>query len=289
VAGHCGLGLSSSWPETLAGVPVLMLLAALGALVALRRRRRRTLPASAVILSPRKSTVFARDGTVRSVQSVELTLSRRQLDQLWNAPNLENLARTYWLFLSRVTWGLIRVVYGRNERSVVLLGRPLTLLRFDAPEYVLEPDHGKVTWRIRDGLLVARAGRGCGFLGLDVRRLDSGPSGSHSEDSGAAADGSSAPSRDGAEAGDTAKVRIEVEVANFYPAIAAGFSMPVYEATQSAIHVLVTHAFLRSLAKLRLARSKVGRLRRAAGIAARVRREGHSGAPLAPVSRSERR
>jgi hypothetical protein len=49
-------------------------------------------------------------------------------------------------------------------------------------------------------------------------------------------------------------------VANFYPAIAAGFSTPVYEATQSSIHVLVTHAFLRSLAKLDLARSKVGRL-----------------------------
>ena len=55
-----------------------------------------------------------------------------------------------------------------------------------------------------------------------------------------------------------AKLRIEVEVANFYPAIAAGFSMPVYEATQSAIHVLVTHAFLRSLATLELAESKVG-------------------------------
>ena len=58
------------------------------------------------------------------------------------------------------------------------------------------------------------------------------------------------------------KVRIEVEVANFYPAIAVGFSTPVYEATQSAIHVLVTHAFLRSLARLDLAQSKVGPLRR---------------------------
>jgi hypothetical protein len=57
-----------------------------------------------------------------------------------------------------------------------------------------------------------------------------------------------------------AKLRIEVEVANFYPSIAAGFSTPVYEATQSAIHVLVTHAFLRSLAKLDLATSKIGRL-----------------------------
>jgi hypothetical protein len=66
------------------------------------------------------------------------------------------------------------------------------------------------------------------------------------------------------------KVRIEVEVANFYPAIATGFSMPVYEATQSSIHVLVTHAFLRSLARLNLARSKVGRFAagRATGIAA---------------------
>ena len=35
--------------------------------------------------------------------------------------------------------------------------------------------------------------------------------------------------------------------------------MPVYEATQSSIHVLVTHAFLRSLATLDLAESKVGR------------------------------
>jgi hypothetical protein len=53
---------------------------------------------------------------------------------------------------------------------------------------------------------------------------------------------------------------IEVEVANFYPSIAARFSTPVYEMTQSAVHVLVTHAFLRSLAKLDLATSKVGRL-----------------------------
>ena len=110
----------------------------------------------------------------------------------------------------------------------MFLGRPLTLLRFGAPEYELERDHGKVSWRIRDGLLVARAGRGCGFLSLDVRHLGDAPDG-------------------------RVKVRIEVEVANFYPAIAAGFSTPVYEATQSAIHVLVTHAFLRSLARLDLA------------------------------------
>ena len=212
----------------------LALLGASIALIAARRRRRR--PAQAVIVSPRRSTAIAADGTVRSVQSAELTLARGELDRLWTAPNLENLARTYWRFLSRVTLGLIRVVYGQDERCVVLLARPLTLLRFEAPEYVIEPNHGKVTWRIRDGALVARRGRGCGFLALDVRRLPDDPSGG------------------------PCQVRIEVEVANFYPAIAASFSTPVYEATQSVIHVLVTHAFLRSLARLDLARTKVGRL-----------------------------
>jgi hypothetical protein len=198
-----------------------------------RRARRRR--AREVIVSPHGSTVIARDGAVRSVQSAELTLSESDLEQLWGAANLENLARTYWRFLSRVTLGLIRVVYGHDERSVVFLTRPFTLLRFEAPEYELGPDRGVVRWRIRDGLLVARSGRRCGFLGLDVRRESVAPGG-------------------------PAKLLIEVEVANFYPAIAVGFSTPVYEATQSAIHVLVTHAFLRSLDTLDLAESKVGTL-----------------------------
>jgi hypothetical protein len=221
-------------------VPVLATLALLAALVVARQRRRR-LPARAAILSPPRSTVIAQDGAVRSVQSAELTLAREELERLWTAENLENLARTYWRFLSRVTLGLIRVVYGDDERRVVFLARPFTLLRFGAPEYLIERDHGKVTWRIRDGLLVARSGRGCGFLAVDVRRLHDG-------------NGS-----------DQAEVRIEVEVANFYPSIAANFSTPFYEATQSSIHVIVTHAFLRSLAKLDLAKSKVGRLSRLRG------------------------
>ncbi len=210
-------------------------LAGLTALVASRRRRgrRARTPAQAVIISPPKSTVVARDGAVRSVQLAELTLAEADWKRMWNAAHLEDLARTYWRFLSRVTLGLIRVVYGENERSVVLLGRPLTLLRFDAPDYVLRPDQGSVRWQIRDGLLVARAGRGRGFLALLVTFLDN---------------------KDG-----RVRLLIEVEVANFYPAIAAGVSIPAYEVTQSAIHVLVTHAFLRSLARLDLAKSKVGR------------------------------
>jgi hypothetical protein len=213
--------------------PLTVALLGVSALVAVRQRRRlkrRQLPARAVIVSPRKSTVVARDGAVRSVQSAELTTSPSTVERLWSPTNLENLARTYWLFLTKVTLGFIRVHYSEDDRAIVFIARPFTLLRFDAPDYVLEADRGNVRWRIRDGLLVARSGRGCGFLSLDVRR-------------------------EGA-----ARLRIEVEVANFYPAIAAGFSTPVYEMTQSAIHVLVTHAFLRSLATLELRESKVGLL-----------------------------
>ncbi len=208
---------------------VLALLAALGGLL----WRRRKLPARAVIITPGQSTAITANGAVRSAQTAELSLSPARLDQLWTPANLENLARTYWRFLSRVTLGLVRVVYGDGERRVVFIARPLTLLRFDSPEYLLEAEHGQVRWRIRDGLLVARAGRGSGFLALDVNREQTLKA---------------------------AKLRIEVEVANFYPAIAAEFSMPAYMATQAFVHVLVTHAFLRSLAKLELAESKVGAL-----------------------------
>ena len=215
--------------------PYIALAAIISALIAARRRHQSRFPAQAVIISPRKSTVIAKDGAVRSVQSAKLTVSSADMAWLWNPMNLENLARTYWRFLSRVTLGLIRVVYGENERSVVLLGRPLTLLRFDAPEYTFDPERGSVRWRIKDGFLVARSGRGCGYLAVEVRREP-------------------VPKPDG-----PVDLYIEVAVTNFYPAIAANFSSPVYEATQSSIHVLVTHAFLRSLAKLDLARSKVGR------------------------------
>jgi hypothetical protein len=216
--------------------PLLALIAAIAAVTAVARRRRRAgrLPARAVIVSPRKTTVIAKDGAVDSVQSAEITVAAADLDRLWSPTSLEDLGRTYWRFLSRVTLGLIRVVYGTDERAVVLLARPLTLLRFDAPEYVIEPDHGNVRWRIRDGLLVAHSGRGSGFLSLDVRRQPGDSAGQ-------------------------ATLRIEVEVANFYPAIASGLSEPIYEATQSNIHVLVTHAFLRSLAKLELDESRVRR------------------------------
>ena len=200
--------------------------------------RRVVRPAHAEIVSPRRSTVIASDGGVRSAQLATLTMDSGDLDRLWIKPNLENLARTYWRFLTRVTLGLVRVVYDDNARSLVLLGRPLTLFRFDPPDYHVSRDSGRVTWPIRDGLLVARAGRRSGYLRIDVQRLP------ELEET--------TPGR--------ATLRIEVEVANFYPSIAAGFSTPVYEMTQSVLHVLVTHAFLGSLANLDLAQSQVGRL-----------------------------
>jgi hypothetical protein len=207
----------------------------LAAAAAYTRRRLRRLPARAVIVSSPESTVVSGDGKVRSKQSAELTFAPAELDRIWGPANLENLGRTYWLFLSRATLGLIRVVYGKDTRSVVLLRRPLTLLRFDAPEYTIEPEHGAVRWRIKDGLLVARSGRGSGYLSLDVRREADDEQG-------------------------RVRLRITAEVSNFYPSLAVGFGVPFYRMTQAFVHVLVTHSFLRSLARLRLAESKVGAL-----------------------------
>jgi len=179
-----------------------------------------------------------RTGAVRSVQAADLYLPEDALRQIWTPPHLERLARTYWRFLTRVTLGLIRVKYTEGERSVVLLFRPLKLLTFRAPEYEMDAHRGVVRWRIARGLLVARAGRQKdGYLQIDVRRCDS-------ED----------PAR--------ARLHVEVEVANFYPAIASGIGRFLYNETQSRIHVIVTHGFLRSLARLDLAESRVGRFAR---------------------------
>jgi hypothetical protein len=180
-----------------------------------------------------RTTEDVRTGAMRSVQAADLSLPEVALRELWSPMYLERLARTYWRFLTRVTLGLIRVRYSQTERSVVLLG--LRLLTFAAPEYELEPEHGIVRWRIARGLLVARHGRGgAGHLQIDVRRLaDEGP--------------------------ERARLHVEIEVANFHPAIASGLGRRVYNATQARIHVLITHGFLRSLARLDLAESRVGR------------------------------
>lgn len=174
-------------------------------------------------------------GAVRSVQRADLVVEEAALQEMWTPAHLERLARTYWRFLSRVTLGLIHVSYADTERSVVLFARPLKLLTFQAPEYEVDPARGLVRWRIARGLLVSRRGRnGLGHLQIEVRRSPGGDP-------------------------EHARLHVEVEVANFYPSIASRLSRRLYNITQSRIHVIVTHAFLRSLAGLDLAESRVGR------------------------------
>ena len=217
--------------------PFLGLLALVAAIAAAARRHRRTASLPGRIGRLADDTTIGTAGAVRSVQTAELTLPAAALEALWSPMQLERLARTYWRFLSRCTLGLIRVDYTEAQRTVVLLRQPLRLLRFKAPEYAMDAQRGTVRWRIEDGLLVQRRGHhGHGYLQIDVQRL---------------------PRRD--EDPSHARIRVEVEVANFYPSIAHRLSRPVYRVTQSRIHVLVTYGFLRSLARLDLAESRVGR------------------------------
>ena len=202
----------------------------------LRRLLHRAGPiARAILVSPEDHTTMNAQGAVRSVQAADLIMPTEQAQALWSPRQLENLARTYWRFLSRVTLGLIRVKYTERERFVCLLFRPFVLLSFQAPEYEMDGERGIVRWRIEKGVLVSGRGRGGnGYLEIDVQR---GP----------------------AEEPGHARVHVEVEVANFYPAIASRLGRWLYTNTQSRIHVLVTHGFLRSLARLDLVESKVGR------------------------------
>jgi hypothetical protein len=198
----------------------------------LNRRQRERQVANAVIRDPEEHTTMDKSGAVRSIQAADVTMPEDELESIWTPTHLERLARTYWKYLSRVTLGLIRVEYTESERAVVFLTRPFVLLRFGAPDYELSSDRGIVRWPIRDGLLVAK--RDYGHLEIDVRRCP------------------------GERPGD-AKIHVEVEVANFSPSIASWVGRWVYTITQAKIHVLVTHGFLRSLARLDLEESAVGR------------------------------
>jgi hypothetical protein len=188
--------------------------------------------ANSVIADPEQSTTMDDTGAVTSVQAANITMPERELDAIWTPMHLERLARTYWKYLSRVTLGLIRVEYSDTERAVVLIARPFVLLRFQPPDYEMSGGHGTVRWRIIDGVLVAR--RDHGHLEIEVDRCP-------------------------ADRPDFVRVHVEVEVANFYPAIATWVARWFYVQTQSRIHVLVTHGFLRSLARLELEQSAVGR------------------------------
>ena len=112
------------------------------------------------------------------------------------------------------------------------------LLRFRAPEYAFHGDGGTVTWPIDRGLLVASA--------RARARVPAADRGARAEQRRTAA-------------GEATAV-VTSEVVNFYPMIASRLGRWIYDQTQLRIHVIVTHAFLRSLANLELEESRTGAL-----------------------------
>jgi hypothetical protein len=192
--------------------------------------------ARALIVDPEEhTTTDPKTGAVRSIQAADLALPGEALDRIWDPHHLERLAATYWWYLERVMFRLVHVRYRGDCRDVMALGF-IPLLTFQAPEFEMSADRGIVRWRIEKGFLVASAGRGGdGYLEIDVQR------------------------RDSLDYPGEVICHVEVEVANFYPAIASRIGRWVYENTQSRIHVIVTHGFLRSLARLQLAESQVNR------------------------------
>lgn len=170
------------------------------------------------LLDPEGPPVLDAAGRARSVQAADLTLSPAQLDGLLSPAGLERLADGYWRYLRRISLGLIQVRCTSRECLLVLVGRPLVLLAFRAPDRTLDSDGISVRWPITGGLLLSRRGRAePGGLRISVRRMSA------------------------------SRVRAEVEVAGFAPVVAAVFGPRVYAATQARVHVLITRAFLRSL------------------------------------------
>src|SRR3954467_1798376 len=187
---------------------ILILLMLAGALVLAARGALRTGRAIARISGLRDETRIDDNGAVRSIQGADVPLPAAELEKLWSPTNLERLARTYWRFLTRVTLGFIRVKYTDQERFVCLLFRRFVLLSFQAPEYEMDANRGVVRWRIESGILVSAQGRGGnGYLEIAARRCDP-------------------------ESTDEVRLHVEVEVANFYPAIAHTLSRWVYANTQ---------------------------------------------------------
>jgi hypothetical protein len=183
------------------------------------------------------------DGSVTTRQEAEVTLPCEALERLWTVENLENLARTYWAFLIRVSHGLLKIRYSSDSREIVAFGF-IVLLRFHRPDYEADSCRGCVTWRINKGLLVAPGGRNKGHLRICVERPR------HVNGDG------------------EVTVTVSSEVGAFVPMLTfpglrslSGFGRWLYRQTQLRIHVIVTHAFLRSLGDLELEQSQVGSLR----------------------------
>jgi len=198
-------------------------------------------PARVTVLPDPETGPITTAHAVKSIQEATVEMPIDIYRQMWKPEYLERLARAYWAFLTKISFGAIRIVYEPSSRTVVFISPRLPLLRFRRPEYTIGPGLGQVIWRIERGLLVAPNGRGQGMLRITVR--------------------SHAP-KDGSE---DACVRVRTEIANFYPFLRGGgwfarIGVRFYSATQVRIHTWVTHGFLRSLARLDLPESPVGAL-----------------------------
>jgi hypothetical protein len=198
-------------------------------------------PLSFRIADPEGPPTLDAAGRARSVQAAELALRPETFDAIWSVAGLDRLGRAYWRFLTRITLGLIRVVRTPDADLVVLLIRPAVLLAFGPPDYVLDADHGLITWQIRGGLLsvgnpdppastttTTTAAAANGALRIELRRLERTRLGG-------------------------CAVRVEISVVGFRPMIARRFGPAAYARTQALVHVFVTHSFMRSLTRTRLA------------------------------------
>lgn len=222
-------------------VLLLALIAAATTIAALIRRRIGGNPANQPtevnILDPGDEVKVSPKGPAGSIQEAEILVERSTLERIWTADSIELLARGYWAFLRNVSLGLIRMNYAHDSRTVTILNH-IPLLRFGNPTYEASEEHGRVTWPVVGGLLVAREGRGQGHLRVDVRRCD----------------------RDGVDDEadallDQVRLIARVEVDSFYPGLRgsgwfARWGAWFYAQTQLRIHVVVCNAFLRSLPNL---------------------------------------
>ena len=200
-----------------------------------RHRRAR---ARVTIVHEPQSGYSAEDRATGSRQVAEVTLPREELEKLWSPEHLERLARTYWSFLSRFSLGLIRVVYTADSREVVFLRRPFVLLRFRQAGVRLQ--------RRRRHRHLADQSRRPGGEARPRPRL---PAPQRPPQAG----------RGRRARGDHRRLLRGRELLSRHRHRASG--RWIYEQTQLRIHVIVTHAFLRSLANLELEPSRVGALR----------------------------
>ncbi|MFA4929473.1 MAG: hypothetical protein WC558_13225 [Patulibacter sp.] len=176
---------------------------------------------------------------VYSIQTATITTPTEQLEPLWSPEHLERFARAYWVFMERFSLGLVRVHYDEHGRYVCLLHRRIVLLGFGEPEYEFDSDHGLVRWPIRRGLMVARSDHDQGKLEIEVHRRD-GVEGPRDREP-------------------MTQVELELEVADFHPAMSSGILRWIYTNTQSRYHVLLAYGFIRSLGRGELPESAVGR------------------------------